>query len=252
MGNMVDDRAATVYSWLAAAATSGNEPITNEVLCRTACECLAVDGASVTLMARPAGTGSDDTRSLLQDPVATTGIASARLEELHLTVGEGPSTEAFTRAAPVLIPDLHEAASRWPGFVPAALADDVSAIFAFPLHVRAWWPGVLTAHRASPGSLSPQALADAGSFAELATHLLRTDPVGALAGEPRRSDEPTGSRDEVHQAVGMVAVQLGVGMREALSRLRSHAFTHDAPLSEVSRAVITDRLHLPGNSDPEE
>lgn len=252
MGNMASNRAATVYSWLAAAAASSNEPITNTMLCRTACERLAVDGVSVTLMAHSAaGADSDDTPPLLQDPVATTSTASARLEELHLTVGEGPGTEAFVRAAPVLIPDLHEASSRWPGFVPAALADDVAAVFAFPLHIQAWSPGVLTAHRTTPGSLAPQALADARAFTELAVHLLRTDPAWALTGEPRPTDGLAGSRDEVHQAVGILAVQLGVGMQESLTRLRSHAFTHDMPLSEVARAVITGRLHLPDDSDTE-
>ena len=45
----------------------------------------------------------------------------------------------------------------------------------------------------------------------------------------------------VHQAVGMVSIQLEVSVGEALVRLRAYAFSSDRPLAEVARAV-TDRL----------
>lgn len=49
----------------------------------------------------------------------------------------------------------------------------------------------------------------------------------------------TGSHREVHQATGMVAVQLGVPMQEALSRLRAAAFSGDESIDEVSRDVVS-------------
>ncbi|MBA8827074.1 hypothetical protein FHX42_004458 [Saccharopolyspora lacisalsi] len=243
---MTGNRVATVYSWLAAAAASRNEPITNTVLCRTACQHLAVDGASVALMSRAAD-GEGPPR-IHQDPVATTGATSARLEELHLTAGEGPSAEAFTRAAPVLIPDLQVGTSRWPGFGSAALACGVAAIFAYPLRSAATQVGVLTAHRASPGTLASQARADAPVFAELAAHLLRTDPAGLLTVAARPDTGSAAARDEVHQAVGVLSVQLGVGLPAAFDRLRAHAFTHGTQLSDVAREVVSHRLHLPSDS----
>ena len=50
----------------------------------------------------------------------------------------------------------------------------------------------------------------------------------------------------VHQASGMVAVQLGVTVGEALIRLRADAFLHDRTLSDVAEEVVARRLHFDG------
>ena len=39
----------------------------------------------------------------------------------------------------------------------------------------------------------------------------------------------------VHQATGMISAQLGVGVGEALVRLRAYAFAHGRPLIEIAR-----------------
>lgn len=48
----------------------------------------------------------------------------------------------------------------------------------------------------------------------------------------------------MHQAAGMVAVQLEVNVTQALIRLRAYAFGNDRPLSEVARAVVTRTLRF--------
>jgi len=48
----------------------------------------------------------------------------------------------------------------------------------------------------------------------------------------------------VHQASGMVAVQLRVGVGEALARLRAYAFGNDLLLIDVAEAVVARRLRL--------
>jgi len=55
----------------------------------------------------------------------------------------------------------------------------------------------------------------------------------------------------VHQATGMLSVQMAVSMDEALVRLRAHAFAHDKSVVEVSRDVVARRLRLSpeGGSD---
>lgn len=52
------------------------------------------------------------------------------------------------------------------------------------------------------------------------------------------------SADEVHQAVGMIAVQLGVNTLEALIRLHSFAIDHDKSLDEVAEEVVGRRLRF--------
>ena len=64
---------------------------------------------------------------------------------------------------------------------------------------------------------------------------------GALATE---LEEGADFRFVVHQASGMVAVQLGVSVGEALLRLRAYAFANDRLLAEVAEDVVGRRLRF--------
>jgi hypothetical protein len=46
----------------------------------------------------------------------------------------------------------------------------------------------------------------------------------------------------VHNAAGMVSVQLGVSVAEAMLRLRAYAFGHERPLTSVAEDVVARRL----------
>ncbi len=48
----------------------------------------------------------------------------------------------------------------------------------------------------------------------------------------------------VHQAAGMVAVQLGTPVGEALVRLRAHAFANERSLTDVARDVVARELRF--------
>jgi hypothetical protein len=48
----------------------------------------------------------------------------------------------------------------------------------------------------------------------------------------------------VHQATGMITVQLGVSMAVALVRLRAHAYAHDRRLRDVAADVVARRLRF--------
>jgi AmiR/NasT family two-component response regulator len=48
----------------------------------------------------------------------------------------------------------------------------------------------------------------------------------------------------VHQAAGMVSVQLGVGVGEAFIRLRAYAFSNERPLTEVAESVVSRQLRF--------
>jgi hypothetical protein len=56
---------------------------------------------------------------------------------------------------------------------------------------------------------------------------------------------PTGlNRPVVHQATGMISVQLGVSIQEALLRLRAHAYGSERPLGEIAEDVVARRLRF--------
>ena len=66
-------------------------------------------------------------------------------------------------------------------------------------------------------------------------------PAGALAeGVELDADFHYG----LHNAAGMVSVQVDVSVTEALVRPRAYAFGHDCPLGVVAEDVIAWRLRL--------
>jgi hypothetical protein len=51
-------------------------------------------------------------------------------------------------------------------------------------------------------------------------------------------------RAEVHQASGMVAVQLGLAVADAEARLRAHAYAVDRSVVDVARDIVDRHLRL--------
>jgi ANTAR domain len=244
---MADSRAASIWAIVAARAADRGGPVSVADVCAAAVAAVAVSGAGLTAatMARPGHV------------MCVTDEVSERLEELQLTLGEGPCPDAFGSGGPVLAPDLDgaEAESRWPGFAPAARLAGAAAMFAFPLQIGAIRAGVLGLYRKRPGTLSPSELGDALVFADTATLLLLEGPDRA-AGSPDAATGPGGqTRDlalhqaEVDQATGMLTEQLGVGIEEAFVRLRGYAYAHDRRLTDVARDIVARRLRL--GSDPD-
>ena len=74
-----------------------------------------------------------------------------------------------------------------------------------------------------------------------------TPPQGALA----PGLEATGNfRFVVHEAAGMIAVQLAVPVPEALLRLRARAFSTGRVISDVAADVVARRLRFePSDED---
>ena len=237
---MAGERTARVWSWIAA-AREGDEPVSLAALCRAAAVRLTVDGASVTAVGGPA----------VSEPLSATDELSARLEELLLTTGEGPGAADFMFGSPMLIPDLAPVTARWPGFAPAAVAVGARALFAFPLQAGAIRTGVLSLYRAQPGPLTPQQLADALVFADIALQLLLDSSAGISgSADYRPLDGLSDSRAEVYQATGMISVQLGVSLEEAFVRLRAHAFAAGTPLDDVADDVVNRLLRFPPDPAP--
>jgi AmiR/NasT family two-component response regulator len=55
-------------------------------------------------------------------------------------------------------------------------------------------------------------------------------------------------RAEIHQATGIVSVQLGVTLTAALDHLQSYAHAHQRPLGEIAADVVAHRLRF--NPEP--
>ena len=205
-------------------------------LCEVCAEVTGMSGAGIMLMSGDVPAGW----------VCTTNEVSELMGQLQDTLGEGPGLDAYHHDRPVLEPDLqHPEVHRWPAFSGPALDAGILALFAFPLRVGAVRLGALNLYCKRRAPLAGEQHADALVLADVAAHaviLLQANvPPGRLAAA---LEEGADFRYVVHQAAGMVAVQLGVGVGEALVRLRAYAFGNDRRLTEVAETVVARRLRF--------
>jgi hypothetical protein len=234
----VDDRIARVLGLIAGepAHTGDGTGVVGVLrrLCSTARWSLSVSGVGVTVMAE------DGVRGV----AAVSEPAYEPIEELQFTLGEGPCLDAFATRRPVLVPELTDGAMRrWPMYAPAVRDQGVHAVFAFPLQIGAARLGVLDVFRATAGPLSADEFRDALTFADVAvTTLLDGQQQAGPGAAADGLDEALGHRAELFQAQGMVSVQLGVSLVEALARIRAYAFAEDRPLGHVARDVVARTL----------
>jgi hypothetical protein len=172
------------------------------------------------------------------------------MEETQYTLGEGPCVDAYNLERPVIEPDLAAPETpRWPLFSPVALQAGARAVFAFPLRTGAVRLGALGLHRDTAGPLTNDEHADALVVADAATRAVLALQANASPSELATEIE-TGRnwRLVVHQACGMVSVQLGVSLAEALVRLRGYAFAVDRPIDEIAKGVVARRLLFDADS----
>jgi len=209
----------------------------------SAARSVPVSGAGVALMT-PTGHGGT--------LAATDGPAEV-MENLQLTLGEGPCVNAFRDRRPVLEHDLTKAGARWPGFAPAAAEAGIAAIFAFPLQIGAIRLGVLDLYRDTPGSLDRLQLAEALDYAAAATTILLDRQYATSPGElhPDLADTADSHR-EIHQATGVIAAQASVPINEALLLLRARAYSEERPLLELAHDVVARRVTFHSEDDHHE
>ncbi|GAA0804643.1 GAF and ANTAR domain-containing protein [Spirilliplanes yamanashiensis] len=201
-------------------------------VCRAAAGALTASGAGVSVMT------ADGTRGIS----AASDPASEHVEELQFVLGEGPCIDAFTTARPVLVANLADGATRrWPAYAPLAQEGGLRAVFAFPLQIGAARLGVLDVYRDRAGALTSDEIACALTFADVIVDVLLDRHPDA--GTPDATDA-VAYRAELFQAQGMVMVQLGVAIDEAMARLRARAYAEDRPLGDVARDVVAGRLQL--------
>jgi len=183
------------------------------------------------------------------DVVWRTEGASAQLDDLQFTLGEGPGMDAAASGELVLEPDLQAVPmQRWPIFTPAALELGVRAVFAVPLQIGVIRLGVLLAHRDAPGVMDDGVLSDMLIFAAAATDAL-LGPATTGPGPQWLSRQAPGYRAEVHQATGMISAQLEVTQAEALIRLRGRAFSQHRAVADVAADVVARRMRFDDNGD---
>jgi hypothetical protein len=235
---VTDNRLGMIWELVAEQAAVHGSGMSAGDVCAAAVARVQVTGA--WLSAGSSGDGGHLMRA--------TDEVSQRLAELQLTLGEGPSLDAFASGGPALASDLadREAGRRWPTFTPAACAAGAAAVFAFPLAVGAIRAGILGLYRDRPDPLAGRQLGDALLFADTATLLLLNAQANgsSVAESDLQPAHFPWHRAEIDQATGMLTEQLGVNIADAFARLRAYAYANDLRLTDVARDIVARRLRL--------
>jgi hypothetical protein len=205
-------------------------------VCGACAPIVGVTGAGVMLMSGDIPRGS----------LGASDQVSHLIEELQYTLGEGPCVDTYRKDTVVAEPDLADPVERrWPVFTPSALEAGVRAIFGFPLRVGTVRLGALNLYRDLPGPLTGEQHADALVVAEVTARWVLEAQAGAPPGTLAEELELGADfHFAVHNAAGIVSVQEGISVTEALIRLRAYAFRSDRLLADVARDVIGRRLRL--------
>jgi hypothetical protein len=228
-----DDRRLRILAQL-----NGDGPLESgsNRLCEVSAKVTEASGAGIMLM----------TGDLPRGSFCTTDEISALIEEIQFTFGEGPCIDAFRNDVPVLEPDLVNPENvRWTAFSGPAIHAGARAVFGFPLQVGAVRLGALNLYRKYPGPLTVEQHATALVMADVAAQAVLVLQGNSVPGEIAVEVERHANFQYiVHQASGMIAAQLRIGVTEALLRLRAHAIGNDRRLIEVANDVVNRTLRF--------
>lgn len=216
---------------LAAAALAGGD----DDLCSPLREAVSMPGAVISTLGSPMGS---------QTVCASTRLG-ARIDEIQIDLGEGPSWEALRTRRPVAASDLQvRGGALWPGAWAALRELDLGSLYAFPLFVGTVGIGSIGVYSTVARELSGADITGLSRLAVIVSLTLLRRALNRLeVTDGETADEPY-SRREVHQATGMVAARNDLGVDDALMLLRGHAYAAGRPVRDVAADVIARRLDL--------
>lgn len=224
-------------------------PVSLDVLCRLATVRWAGAAAAVSVPIRVVGAARAQT-------VAAADLARSG-EELQVTIGEGPSLDVLAGAGSIAVDELDDAGmtARWPVFASAAVLAGIGSMAVIPMRIGAARFGAFAVYLPKPGGLDPVHGAEAITLASLALDLL-VDHLGGGDGDVASAvvpgSDPTldavmDGTPEIHQATGMISIQLGVDLPTALLRLRGRAFADNRRLSHLAADVVSRVVRFDGD-----
>ena len=204
-------------------------------LCELFITALPVAGASISVMV---ASGASLT-------LASSDEVAARIDELQFELGEGPQHETVRTGEIVSITDVSQHRyDEWPVFGAALRELPVGSVFCIPMRMGAVTLGVATLYGTAPRELTLEqqiaALAIGSSIAEPAAR----QALRSAADESQHETSTTtpALRREVHQATGMMLVQLNATATVAYARLQAHAFASGRTVEDVAHDVVAGTL----------
>lgn len=174
--------------------------------------------------------------------VATSDATADASHDLELVMAEGPVTDAAKGVAVVAVgPALLD---RWPSYGPAVAELGIRAVSAAPLGMHGVTLGAVCALDQT---------ADAAEGAGVAISLMADALTRILLDNIAGSDVDLGAstilgevtQAVVHQAMGMISVQCGCGIKDAGDLLAARAFADGRPVREIAEQVVRGHALFP-------
>jgi transcriptional regulator with GAF, ATPase, and Fis domain len=196
-----------------------------------------------------AGLMLNDQRGNLQ-VVAYTDESARLLELFELQKAEGPCLDCFATGQVIANVDLADSRSRWPVFTEAALTVGYTYSHALPLRLRRQVLGALNLFTVERKALTDDHLAVAQGMADIATiGLLHERTLRDQVVLAEQLQTALHSRIVIEQAKGVLSARAGISVREAFSRMRTHARRTGEQLTSVAESVVAGTLDH-GNLQP--
>lgn len=179
--------------------------------------------------------------------VASSSEETRLLEVFQLQNDEGPCLDCVRSGVSVSCADLRDEVSRWPLFVPAALAAGFLSVTAVPLRLRDQTIGGLNLFDVAAVAVPPddrrmaQALADVATIGILHRRSAHRSTIVA-----EQLQHALNSRVVIEQAKGVLAERSNMTMERAFEVLRRHARNNNLKLTDVALAVVRGELFSGG------
>lgn len=188
---------------------------------------------------------------LLTDQRGALRVAAASNEESHLLEllqlqhDEGPCPECFHTGRPIAVPDIAEAADRWPAFCAAAAEQGLASVHAFPMRLRSDVIGALNLFDETPGEIDADTAGIGQALTDVAT--IGILQVRALQRRELLAEQLQGalnSRVIIEQAKGVIAERHGIDVERAFDRLRLAARSSNLRLVELARDIVDRKASI--------
>jgi hypothetical protein len=181
----------------------------------------------------------------LRVPLGASNEDAAVVERLQSTLGEGPCLSAHASQS-IVLADLHQMAASWPLFHDRVISvTPYRSVGSVPLQTVEGRLGALDLYWLAPHGSATLSAADALALAAHVSEVLMGAPeVPSITGgrQPAWVAAPTAQRRlDVWQAVGLLNATGGLSPADALSILRSYAFTRDKTLDELAEELVAGR-----------
>jgi transcriptional regulator with GAF, ATPase, and Fis domain len=166
-----------------------------------------------------------------------------QLEVAQLQREEGPCLDCYRTGQPILVPNLKEAAARWPQFVAAAGSVGFASVHALPMRLGSNILGALGLFGTTSGPLNVDDLSLGQALADVASVALVQDTAAAdKAVINEQLQKALTSRVIIEQAKGVLAQQGELDMAQAFAVLRRYARDNNLRVTHVAQAVTSRSL----------